>query len=326
MQSDWEPSCSLEALRLRAKMLSQIRSFFDEKGVLEVETPLLGNACGTDPSLAFFTSWFFFQPYERQLFLQTSPEFAMKRLLSAGSGSIYQICKAFRNGESGKLHNPEFTILEWYRVGYSLSMLMDEMAELIKRILKPDLFLDGEQRLSYCEAFNLYTGIDPLHFSLKNFTECARNHHLPEAREICGEDHSTWLDFLFSHLVQPNLGIKRICMVYDYPACQASLARLTPENPRVAERVELFLGGVEIGNGFYELNDAEEQNRRFNAEIEIRKRNGAPEVVKDRRFLDSLEAGLPECSGVALGLDRMLLVNAGKKELKEILAFPMDRA
>ncbi len=326
MQEDWGPSCSLEILHLRARVLSKIRSFFDEKGVLEVETPLLGNACGTDPSLAFFSSQFSFEPCEKKLFLQTSPEFAMKRLLTAGSGSIFQICKAFRNGESGKLHNPEFTILEWYRVGFTLSMLMDEISELIQSLLDPYVKLGKEQRFSYREAFDIYTGIDPMNFSLNKFNRCAKDHNLPEAEAICGTDHSTWLDFLFSHLVQPNLGSNTLCMIYDYPACQASLAKLKAGDQQVAERVELFIGGVELGNGFNELNDAKEQNKRFDSEIDQRKLNGAPEVVKDQRFLDSLAAGLPDCSGIALGLDRLLLVIAEKKELKDVLAFPIARA
>lgn len=326
MQADWRPSCSLEMLRLRARMLSNIRTFFDEKGVLEVETPLLGNACGTDPSLSFFSTQFSFQPYEKKLFLQTSPEFAMKRLLAFGSGSIFQICKAFRNGESGKLHNPEFTILEWYRVGFTLSMLMDEIAELVQNLLSPFIKLGKEQRISYSEAFRLYTGIDPLKFSLNQFIECAKDHNLPEAEAICGSDYSLWLDFFFSHLVQPNLGNQKLCMIYDYPACQASLARLKPDEQRVAERVELFIDGVELGNGFHELNDAEEQNKRFNSEIDQRKRSGAPDVVKDQRFLDSLEAGLPDCSGIAIGLDRLLLVMSEKKELNDVLAFPIASA
>ena len=326
MQSDWEPGCSLELLQIRAQVLDRIRAFFAEKRVMEVETPLLGNACGTAPSLAFFTSLYSLPPYEKELFLQSSPEFAMKRLLAAGSGSIFQICKAFRNGETGRLHNPEFTILEWYRVGFNLSRLMDEIAELLQVLFEPYRSLNGVQRFSYREVFLRHTGIDPLDFSLLTFSGCAQENNLTEAKLICGEDHSMWLDFLFSHLVQPKLGNQSLCMIYDYPACQASLARLKNNDLNVAERVEVFLNGVELGNGFYELCDAKEQNNRFDAEINERKRRGDPAVVKDQLFLDALISGLPDCSGVAIGLDRLLLMLTGNNNLSDVLAFPVSRA
>ena len=326
MQSDWKPGCSLEMLQIRSQALGRIRSFFEAKGVMEVETPLLGNACGTDPSLMFFTTQYSLPPHDKKLFLQSSPEFAMKRLLAAGSGSIFQICKAFRNGETGRLHNPEFTILEWYRVDFSLSRLMDEIAELLQVLFEPYQSLERVQRFSYREVFHRYTGINPLDFSLVTFSGCAQENNLPEAELICGNNHSMWLDFLFSHLVQPKLGSQGLCMIYDYPACQASLAKLKNNDLNVSERVEVFLNGVELGNGFYELCDAKEQSSRFDAEINERKLRGEPAVVKDQRFLDALVSGLPDCSGVAIGLDRLLLMITGNNNLNDVLAFPVARA
>ncbi len=265
--STWRPSCSIELLQQRARMLQRIRVFFAERNVLEVETPLLNCASGTDPNLEFFSTLYETPPHSQKLFLQTSPEFAMKRLLAAGSGSIFQICKAFRNGEAGRFHNPEFTMLEWYRVDFDLAQLMTEVENLF------DVLFDGKlnppQRVSYQAIFEQFTGLDALVFSFEAYSAFAKKANLPEAISLCGESHVLWLDFLFSFCVQPHLGKDGLCMVYGYPACLSSLARLNPENPLITERVEVFLNGVELGNGYHELTDAEEQNRRFDAEIKF---------------------------------------------------------
>ena len=323
---DWEPSCSMALMRFRAQMLSELRAFFFDKDVMEVETPLLCQGIGTDPNLDFFK----FQNTQflptAPLFLQTSPEFAMKRLLAAGSGSIFQICKAFRNGEAGRFHNPEFTMLEWYRVGFDLQQLMDEIDELLHFLLDRYLPLGKTERITYAAAFREHAGIDPLHFNLAEYIECSRINQLIDAETICGADYQMWLDFLFSHLVQPSLSKHSVCMIYDYPACQASLARLKPENPRVAERVEVFINGIELGNGYYELSDAVEQQRRFEKEINERKRKGFPTMGKDQRFLSALTSGLPDCSGMAIGLDRVLMLMAGCTDIKQVLTFPINNA
>jgi lysyl-tRNA synthetase class 2 len=313
-------------MRLRAEMLQSIRAYFLEQSVLEVETPLLGNAIGTDPQLAFFSTDFSFLPRQQTLFLQTSPEFSMKRLLAAGSGSIYQICKAFRNGESGRFHNPEFTLLEWYRVGFNLTRLMDDCEELIYRLFQGRRPLYQAQRISYQEVFQRFTGLNPLVFSYQDYCIYAHNNQLPEAGTLCGQDHSTWLDFLFSHKVQPHLGKNALCMVYGYPACQSSLARINDDNAMITDRVELFIDGVELGNGFYELTDAAEQNRRFNEELAIRKQRKLPVSTKDKRLIAALESGLPDCSGMAIGLDRLLMVLLQKPSINDVLCFPIDRA
>ncbi|TAK61454.1 MAG: EF-P lysine aminoacylase GenX [Methylobacter sp.] len=322
---DWRPTCSLELMRLRAQMLAEIRKFFADRSVLEVETPLLGHCIGTDPQLDFFTADYWLPPRRQTLFLQTSPEFAMKRLLAAGSGSIYQIGKAFRNGESGRFHNPEFTMLEWYRVGFTLPQLMDEIAELIEGLFsgKP---LKETRRVSYQDVFVSFTGLDPLIFSYQDYCAFARECELSEAVGICGQDHALWLDFIFSHKVQPHLGENALCMVYGYPACQSSLAKINEDNPQIVERVELFINGIELGNGYYELTDAEEQSRRFDKELAIRHLHKQPSAVKDQRLIAALQSGLPECSGVAVGLDRLLMLLSDSASIDNVLSFSIRSA
>lgn len=317
-------------------MLAAIRAFFAAHDVLEVETPLLCQSIGTDPHLDFFS------PTCRRhddssprgsmppaggatRYLQTSPEFAMKRLLAAGSGSIYQICKAFRADESGRLHNPEFTLLEWYRVDCGLTGLMDDV-EYALRHLANDRLNNVARRVSYRHVFLEFTGVEPLEASFQELAACATRHGLPEAIAMCGEDRPLWLDFLFSHRVQPQLGRDGLCFVYDYPACQPSLARIKPGDTRWMERMELFWCGVELANGFHELSDAAEQASRFEADQQARRERGLPVPDSDSRFLAALAHGLPDCSGVALGLDRLLMLLAGVDCIEQVLAFPYERA
>ncbi len=325
MPQDWQPTCSLELMRLRARILADIRQFFARKSVLEVDTPLLSHSVGTDPQLAFFTTEYCLSPRRQTLFLQTSPEFAMKRLLAAGSGSIYQISKAFRNGESGRFHNPEFTMLEWYRVGFTLTQLMDEIAELIEALFSAQA-LQETQRVGYQDVFASFTGLDPLVFSYQDYCTFAREYQMSEAVDICGQDHALWLDFIFSHKVQPHLGKNALCMVYGYPACQSSLARINQHNALITERVELFINGIELGNGYYELADAEEQSRRFDKELAIRQQQKLPVSVKDERLISALKSGLPECSGMAIGLDRLLMLLSGSASIDDVLSFSIHRA
>ncbi|MDO9424060.1 MAG: EF-P lysine aminoacylase EpmA [Methylobacter sp.] len=325
MLADWRPSCAIELMRSRARMLAELRQFFAERSVLEVETPLLSHTIGTDPQLEFFTTEYCLSPQRQTLFLQTSPEFAMKRLLAAGSGCIYQIGKAFRNGESGRFHNPEFTMLEWYRVGFTLPQLMDEITELFAGLFR-EQSLQETQRVGYQDVFVSYTGLDPLIFSYQDYCVFAGESQIPEAVDICGHDHALWLDFIFSHKVQPHLGENALCMVYGYPVCQSSLARINQDNAQIADRVELFINGVELGNGYYELTDAKEQSRRFDRELAIRQQQKLPVTVKDQRLIAALESGLPECSGVAIGLDRLLVLLSGSAALDEVLSFPIRRA
>jgi len=326
VSKDWEPTCTIEVLHLRAQLLDKIRRFFSEKSVLEVETPLLSHSCGTDPQLDFFKTAFSFPPLEESLFLQTSPEFAMKRLLASGSGSIYQIAKAFRNGESGRLHNPEFTLLEWYRVDFTLTDLMDEIAELLTVLLKDYVELSEPQRFSYQAIFQRYTGLNPLVFSYQDYCDYAQTKNIPEAITLCGDDHGLWLDFIFSHHIQPYLGQEALCMIYGYPACQSSLARINLFDSKITDRVEVFIKGIELGNGYYELTDAQEQSKRFDEEMAVRQQRNRPNSVKDWRLIAALEQGLPECSGMAIGLDRLLMILTGSRAINDVLSFPIHRA
>ena len=305
-------------------MLSSIRHFFQQRSVLEVETPLLCSATGTDPQLDFFSSFYHCTPNDKEMFLQTSPEFAMKRLLSAGSGSIFQVCKAFRNGEAGRFHNPEFSILEWYRIDFTLDQLMVEVAELIVELL--GIANSSVSKISYAEVFKNVTGLDPLVFNQSSYAEYATTNNIKDAVLICKGDHSMWLDFIFSYKVQPTLESRSVCMVYGYPAIQSSLARINRQNAKIAERFEVFIKGIEIGNGFFELSDATEQEKRFDQENKSRKMKGLRLLDKDEQFLDALRSGLPDCSGIALGLDRLLMVIDDAKSLNDVIAFPFDRA
>ncbi|MEQ1557328.1 MAG: EF-P lysine aminoacylase EpmA [Methyloglobulus sp.] len=324
-KSEWQSACSLELLRLRAQTLQKIRRFFMDRSVLEVETPLLGQAVGTDPNLSFFTSEYHYPPMQKKMFLQTSPEFAMKRLLAAGCGSVYQICKAFRNEESGRFHNPEFTMLEWYRVDFGLSELMAEVEELMALLFEHQ-GLQPTQRVSYQSLFQQYTGLDCLDFCYEDYVAYVQNSGLFDAIALCGHDHAVWLDFIFSHGIQPHLGESAFLVVYGYPACQSSLARINAENPLITDRFELFLKGVELGNGYYELNDALEQERRFDQEIALRERLQRPAAIKDERLLGALAQGLPDCSGVAIGLDRILMLLSNSPTIDDVLAFPVSNA
>jgi lysyl-tRNA synthetase class 2 len=309
-------------------MLAAIRRFFEARGVLEVETPSLCHAAGADPNLQPFVAEFHLPGLARALplYLQTSPEFAMKRLLASGSGDIYQICKAFRDEEAGRLHNPEFTLLEWYRLGFGLDALMDEIAALFAALFDGRRTLSPARRLAYRHLFRECAGVDPIEAELAQLDECARARGLHEARDLCGEDRALWLDLLFSHLIQPSLGQGRIDFVHDYPACLPSLARRKPGEPEVVERVEVFLDGMELGNGYRELTDAAEQSRRFEADLAARRARGLALPPVDARLLAALEAGLPDCSGVALGLDRLLMSLLGASSLAETLAFPVENA
>lgn len=291
--------------------------------MLEVETPLLCPATGTDPQLDFFSSQFNFPPTRPTLFLQTSPEFAMKRLLAAGSSSIYQICKAFRNGEAGRYHNPEFTILEWYRVGYDLRQLMAEVAELLLQLLQPFHAALPAKQISYQQLFLDATGLDPLAFCSSDYEAYAAANALPEAVDLCGDDHALWLDFIFSHCVQRTMDKDTIYLLHSYPAIQSSLARLNADDSRLSERFEVFINGVELGNGFYELADPVEQEARFDKEIAYRLSHDLPVVSKDEAFLQALKFGLPDCSGVAIGLDRLLMIALGSESISDVLAFPV---
>ncbi|MGB2681216.1 MAG: EF-P lysine aminoacylase EpmA [Candidatus Competibacter sp.] len=324
----WRPRADWATLRLRAELLAQIRAFFAARRVLEVDTPALSGAAITDPHLASFSTRYS-GPGPRHgqaLYLHTSPEFPMKRLLAAGSGSIYQIARVFRDGEAGRRHNPEFTLLEWYRVGLDHHGLMDEVAELMKALLAGRMALAEPERLSYRELFERHLQLDPHRSRVQDLAACAARWGLSVPPGMPLADVDPWLDLLLTHCIEPELGQGRLSFVYDYPASQAALARLRPGDPPVGERFELYLNGVELANGFHELGDAREQRRRFKAENARRQALGLPAVPIDEPLLAALASGLPDCAGVALGLDRLVMLAAGKTSIQEVIAFPIDIA
>ncbi len=247
----------------------------------------------------------------------------MKRLLAAGCGPIYQICRVFRDGELGSRHNPEFTLLEWYRPGFDHQALMGEVTALVHRLLPASL---TEERLSYAEAFQRFLCIDPHSAGCEALRQCAINNGICGARELELEFRDGWLDLLLSHLIEPELGRGRITYLYDYPASQAALSRIRQAPSPVAERFELYLEGMEIANGFHELADKTEQQSRFEADNAARTAQGLAPVEMDRHLLAALESGLPDCAGVALGIDRLLMVITGHRDIREVLAFPFALA
>ncbi len=318
---DWRPTASWRTLSLRAALIAQIRGFFGQRGVLEVETPLLSAATVSDPHLASLQVCPTGSTDEIALYLQTSPESAMKRLVAAGSGAIYEICRAFRAGEAGRRHNPEFTILEWYRPGFDHHALMSEIDELLALVLA----VDPARRITYRQAFERHAGIDPHTASAGQLRQRAQALGL----EVAGLDdleRDSWLDLLLTQTVEPHLGRGRPTFVLDFPANQAALARVRPGDPPLAERFELFVEGIELANGYHELADAGEQRQRYELDLQRRHALGLPPVPPDNRLLAALDAGLGQCAGVAMGIDRLVMLAVGASSIEEVIPFPITRA
>jgi len=318
----WQPTASIETLRQRAQIINRIRTFFVERGVLEVETPLLSHATVTDPHIMSIAAPFkeMGSAKEEVCYLQTSPEYAMKRLLAAGAGPIFQITKSFRQGEVGRLHNPEFSMLEWYRPGFDHHALMDEMDELLHVVLQ----LSPAMRMSVAQVYQHYLAIDPHGATVAELKACAAQHieQLPAMQD----DKNSWLDLLFMDCIEPHLGQDAPFFLYDFPASQAALARIRPENPPVASRFEMYFKGVELANGFHELQDVAEQRRRFENDLIYRKQNNISLVSVDERFLAALQHGMPDCAGVALGIDRLIMLALKCKTIANVISFAFSSA
>lgn len=325
VSESWRPAAELAMLRARADLLARLRGYFQQAGVLEVETPACSLHGNTDPALHSLRSRFNGPGFASgaPLFLHTSPEFSMKRLLAAGSSAIYQICHVYRDAERGRLHNPEFSLLEWYRPGFDHHALMDDVVALVQAAARRPL---AQRRWSYAELFREHLGVDAHADEAGALRARAVALNVPGARSLDLPGADAWLDLLLTHVIEPELAPDTLNFVYDYPASQASLARVRPGDPPVAERFELYLGGMEIANGFHELTDAVEQRRRFEAEIAERRRMGLPPVPMDEHLLAALDAGLPACAGVALGVDRLLMWLTGASHIDQVLAFPLARA
>lgn len=321
---DWRPDAGIETLRQRAGMLGRIRGYFSARSVVEVQTPVLSAAAVSDPQIESIAT----QPTAGpRRFLQTSPEYAMKRLLAAGAGDCYQICPVFRDGESGRLHNPEFTMIEWYRVGFDVDRLQQDVERLLGAACQGLRDFAPARRLTYREAIAGACGID------------CRTAGIAEIRSALAErgvqpvatadwDRDAWLDLLMGAVVGPGLGHEAPVFVRDYPASQAALARLRTDadGQRVAERFELYVDGIELANGFHELLDALEQRRRFEQDLQLRRSRGQAVNPLDQRLLGALAHGLPDCAGVALGFDRLVMVALGLPSLAAAMSFSADRA
>ena len=303
--------------------MARIRQFFSEREILEVDTPTLCHASVTDVHLHSFSSAFRspLSPGEATLYLQTSPEFAMKRLLCAGSGPIFQLTKSFRNEEAGRFHNPEFTMLEWYRPDFDHLDLMAEVDAFLQLILDTQ----PADKVTYQQVFIDSLDFDPLSVNLD------------QLKGICDEqgfasiaatetDPDTLLQLLFSEKIEPLIGQEKPCLVYDFPASQAALARIDEDNPKVARRFEAYYKSVELANGFHELADAKEQQQRFEKDNLKRRAMGLPQMPVDQHFLRALQHGLPDCAGVALGVDRLIMLALNKSHIREVLAFYVDNA
>jgi lysyl-tRNA synthetase class 2 len=329
---DWRPSASPEHLRQRAALLRRAREFFASRAVTEVDTPIVVNAPVSDVHIhsaavrlcADSTAGAAPPP----LYLHTSPEYAMKRLLAAGSGDIYQICHVVRGFECGRLHNPEFTLIEWYRVGFSVAALMDEVEALVRALLDASAPAASE-RISYRDAFLRELGLDPFSAPQTALAQAAQPLALGAAGATSatggGMSRDDWLELLMGAMVGPRLGRGTLTFVHNYPASQAALARLDPADPRVAQRFELYCAGIELANGFHELASAAELRARFEVDNTRRRRLGLPVSALDERLLAALTQ-LPDCAGVALGFDRTLMLAVGAASIEEVLPFPTARA
>jgi lysyl-tRNA synthetase class 2 len=321
----WRPTASTEALRLRARLNAAVRGFFAERGVLEVETPVFSRGGNTEPNIAPFHLEFSGRTdgAPRTRWLRTSPEYALKRLLATGVGDCYELGRVFRDGEAGGRHNPEFTMLEWYRIGWDHRRLAEETADLVRA----SLALVGRgarlQQVSYRDLYRDRLGVDPFLASDAEL-RAALGDVVVDPQGLVRDD---WLDLLMTHRLQPAFDPSVMLAVHDWPSTQCALARLRrgDDGIAVAERFELYLGPVELANGYHELTDATEQRARFERDLAVRGTRGAPQPPLDEAFLAALAHGLPECAGVALGVDRLLMAMLGTDRIADVLAFDFGR-
>ena len=323
----WQTTLTWKNAQKRAQILQQIRQFFAERQVVEVETPALSQGTVTDVYLDAFTCKYNFladSPADQSadLYLQTSPEFHMKRLLACGYGCIFQIAKAFRHEESGRNHNPEFTMLEWYRIGFDQFDLMHEVAELLQVVLGGDKAVLS----SYQDIFMQTVSIDPLTASFDELVELLNKYHKSADWLIEMQNADLLLQFIFTEIIEPTIGVDQPQFIYDFPIAQASLAKRSSDDPRVAQRFECYFKGIELVNGFNELTDAKTQQARFEQDNQKRKQLGLAQRQIEQYFIQALHSGLPQCSGVALGVDRLVMIALNKSSIDQVIPFPIERA
>ncbi|MDR6840889.1 EF-P lysine aminoacylase EpmA [Pseudoxanthomonas sacheonensis] len=318
------PPANLDALRLRAAVNALFRLYFAERDVLEVETPILSEAGNTEPNIESFTTHFtgHSEAGARTRWMRTSPEYPLKRLLAAGVGDCYELGRVFRNGEAGGRHNPEFTMLEWYRVGWDHLQLIEETVQLVQRALGLIRREAEVVSCTYLELFQQGLGLNPFTASDQQLRAPLSAHSI-DAEGLTRDD---WLDLLITHLLQPAFPADRITVVRDWPASQCALARIRPGDPPLAERFELYLGSHELANGYHELTDATEQRLRFMRDLSVRESRIASLPPVDERLLDAMAGGLPACAGVALGVDRLLMAMMGTDRIADVLAFRFREA
>ncbi len=310
--TQWQPTASIDTLHKRAALLRDIREFFFQRKVTEVDTPALMAHTVSDPYMSALSVTM----GRKAFYLQTSPEYAMKRLLAAGMGDIYQLAKNYRADEVGRKHQPEFTMLEWYRLGWDHHQLMDEVYDLVSQLSS----IKNKEAFSYQQVFQSKLNIDPLTISEQALREIAIDAFGPLPNDLFRDDYLT---LLFAEKIEPQLGSNSICFVYDFPSSQSALARILPDNPHCAGRFEVYVQGTELANGFWELTDAQEQKIRFEEDNKKRLQMGKETVETDEAFLHALESGLPECSGVALGVDRLFMIASSKSTIDEVTYFPL---
>ncbi|MDC0265990.1 EF-P lysine aminoacylase EpmA [Mariniblastus sp.] len=327
MNDDFLPSAQINALQRRADVLRRLRCFFDDRGFFEVETPLISHDIVVDRHL---------HPVgipknqitgvdsnsNEMLWLQTSPEFGMKRLVASGATAIYQIGKAFRQSETGEMHNPEFTMLEWYRVGDNLESGMALLGELVEEMLgQPQT-----KRVTYRQVFSQYVGVDPFSCAVSELKSVALQHGIEIEMPCEASARDDWLNLILSRLIEPKLGFEGGVIIYDWPASQAALAVIREEEVPVAERFEMYVHGVELANGYHELLDPDELARRNSVVNQERVKDGQPLLPEESRLLHAMRSGLPACAGVAMGVDRLVMLALGFKKIKDVIAFPIGRA
>lgn len=318
----WQPTTTMNNLRRRAEILAKIRRYFNDQAVMEVDAAVLSHCAVSDPFIDSLEVSFRGHPAAdiEICYLQTSPEYAMKRLLAAGSGDIYQMGKVFRNGEEGRHHNPEFTMLEWYRLGYDDAQLMDDVEQLVRTILT----IGPIRRASYREIFIEKLNLDIMTATAAELASTLRQHVDVMLDE---DDRDTWLNLLMSHVIEPTLKDEPI-FITNYPASQSALARLkiSETGQPVAARFELFVGGMELANGYHELTDATEQARRLEADQQVRSALALPQRPLEKRLVSALQAGLPDCAGVALGVDRLVMLALEAQHIAEVIPFTFRHA
>jgi lysyl-tRNA synthetase class 2 len=322
--ADWAPSAAFKTLHLRARLNACIRAFFADRGVVEVETPVLSVAGNTEPNIASFSLEFSGRTdgAPRTRWLRTSPEYPLKRLVAAGFGDCYELGRVFRDGEAGGRHNPEFTMLEWYRLGWDHVRLVDEVAALVTDALALVGRTAALETIDYRTLYRTRLGLDPMTAGVDELQRALGDVVI----DPDGLSRDDWLDLLMTHRLQPGFAANRLLAIVDYPATQCALAHVRDADPPVAERFELYLGALEIANGYHELADAAEQAARFERDTQVRRGRGAPEPPIDARLLAALEHGLPDCAGVAVGVDRLLMAMLGTDRIADVLAFDFARA